>query len=139
MARKQHARVVGQHVADARLLDERGPTIERIRRTSGFDIGDTAVSSIDPNRIFATDGNFSGMAKTENQVFHRQRYRDAVEKLGEERGRVLEWMVCREYQLEKIGYSLGWQNKSQAIAAATQTSRSGLNVLCELWGIDRWS
>ncbi|HKN09051.1 MAG TPA: hypothetical protein VJ376_06170 [Pseudomonadota bacterium] len=37
------------------------------------------LGSIDLNRIFATDlGSFSGMARTENQVFHRQRYREAV-------------------------------------------------------------
>ena len=38
------------------------------------------LGSIDIGRIFAADlGDFSGMARTETQVFHRQRYREATQ------------------------------------------------------------
>src|SRR5262245_25699810 len=41
------------------------------------------IGSIDLARISGTDlGAFSGMAKTENQLFHRQRYREAVQAIG---------------------------------------------------------
>jgi hypothetical protein len=41
------------------------------------------LSSVELNRIFATDmTSFSGMARTEAQVFHRQRYREAVQHIG---------------------------------------------------------
>jgi hypothetical protein len=41
------------------------------------------LESIDLNRVFAIDvGAYSGMAKTENQLFHRQRYREAFRLTG---------------------------------------------------------
>ena len=41
------------------------------------------LSSVELNRIFAKDmTSFSGMARTEAQVFHRQRYREAVQHIG---------------------------------------------------------
>jgi hypothetical protein len=41
------------------------------------------LESIDLNRIFAIDlGAYSGMAKTESQLFHRQRYREAAQAVG---------------------------------------------------------
>jgi hypothetical protein len=43
----------------------------------------SSLSSVELNRIFATDmTSFSGMARTEAQVFHRQRYREAVQHIG---------------------------------------------------------
>src|SRR5262247_1823432 len=42
-----------------------------------------SLVSVDLNRVFATDlGGFSGMAKSEQQVFHRQRYREATQAAG---------------------------------------------------------
>lgn len=165
--------------ADVRLIDERGPTIERMVKAGHFQVGDIGtiqvrdaplersharkiitdgqynagckfrlhwyhaglsdtVGSIDPNRIFATDqANFSAMAKTENQVFHRQRFRGAVRELGLKGTYVIEYAICKEYPFETIGYGLGWTNKSQAIAAATEAFRSALDKLCDLWGIAR--
>src|SRR5262249_16242856 len=39
--------------------------------------------SVDLNCVWAVDlGAYAGMAKTERQVFHRQRYREAVQALG---------------------------------------------------------
>ena len=67
------------------------------------------LASLDLDRIFAGDlGSFSGMARTENQVFHRQQYREAVAAIGKIGSHVLESAVCREISLEQVGYSLGW-------------------------------
>src|SRR3954447_7126405 len=76
------------------------------------------LGSISLNHIFGADlGNFSGMARTENQVFHRQRYREAVEVIGKIGSHVLESAVCREIALEQIGYMLGWSIRQNAYAA----------------------
>jgi hypothetical protein len=94
------------------------------------------LGSIDLNRIFATDlGSFSGMARTENQVFHRQRYREAAASIGKIGAHVVEWAVCREVALEQIGYTLGWGSRSQAYAAAAERLKDALDELCKLWGI----
>jgi len=99
-----------------------------------------SLQSIDLNRIFASDsGSLSGMAKTENQVFHRQRFREARDKIGDKGAFVLEWMICREEPLDRIGFGLGWKNSAQAISAATEQARTSLDDLCGLWGIDRFS
>lgn len=96
-----------------------------------------SIGSIDLNRIFARDlGGYSGMARTETQVFHRQRYREACRTLGLKREYVLSWSICREESLEKIGAALGWNNRPQAIAAATELLRDGLDALALLWGVD---
>jgi hypothetical protein len=85
--------------------------------------------------VFAPDrGSFSGMARTENQVFHRQRYREATTAVGKIGSHVLEWAVCRETSLEKVGYSLGWTSRPQAYAVAAERMKDALNVLCRLWG-----
>jgi hypothetical protein len=94
------------------------------------------LGSIDLNRIFATDlGRFSPMAKTENQVFHRQRYRQAAQAVGKIGSHVLDWAVCREIPLEQIGYTLGWGSRPQAYAAAVERMKTALDELRELWGI----
>jgi len=94
------------------------------------------IGSLDPNRIFAPDlALFSGMARTETQVFHRQRYREAAEAIGKIGSHVLEWTVCREVALDQVGYSLGWSGRAQAYAAALERVRAALDALCKLWGI----
>jgi hypothetical protein len=94
------------------------------------------LSSVELNRIFASDlTNFSGMAKTEAQVFHRQRYREAVQQIGMIGAAVVEQVVCQEVSLEQAGYKLGWGSKPQAIAAATERMKAALDQLVELWGV----
>jgi hypothetical protein len=45
-----------------------------------------SAGGMDLNRVFSADpSSFSGMAKTERQVFHRQRYREAVQHIGSAR------------------------------------------------------
>jgi hypothetical protein len=75
------------------------------------------------------------MAKTENQVFHRQRYREAVQAAGKIGSHVLEWAVCREVALEQVGHALGWSSRPQAYAAALERMKAALDELCKLWGI----
>jgi hypothetical protein len=92
--------------------------------------------SVDLNRIFAADlGNFSGMPKTEVQVFHRQRYREATQAAGQIGSHVLNWAVCREIPLEQVGYTLGWNSRAQAYAAAVERMKAALDELRRLWGV----
>jgi hypothetical protein len=96
------------------------------------------LESIDLNRIFAIDlGAYSGMAKTESQLFHRQRYREAAQAVGKIGSHVLEWAVCREIALEQVGQTLGWSGRPQAYAAAVERMKTALDELCKLWGIGR--
>jgi hypothetical protein len=94
------------------------------------------LESVDLNRVLAIDlGAYAGMAKTENQVFHRQRYREAVQAAGKIGSHVLEWAVCREVALEQVGQALGWSSRPQAYAAALERMKAALDELCQLWGI----
>lgn len=94
------------------------------------------LSSVELNRIFAKDlTSFSGMARTEAQAFHRQRYREAVQYIGVIGASVVEQVACQEISLEQAGYKLGWGSKPQAIAAATERMKAALDRLVELWGV----
>jgi Domain of unknown function (DUF6456) len=94
------------------------------------------LESVDLSRVFATDfGAFSGMPKTESQLFHRQRYREAVTAIGKIGSHVLDWTVCREIELDQVGNSLGWSSRAQAHAAAVERMKAALDELCRLWGI----
>jgi uncharacterized protein DUF6456 len=93
------------------------------------------LESVDLSRVFANDFAASGMAVSENQAFHRQRYREAVAVIGKIGSHVLEWAVCRETALEQVGYSLGWSTRAQAYAAAAERMKTALDELCRLWGI----
>jgi hypothetical protein len=94
------------------------------------------LQSLDLNRIFATDlGRFSGMPRTEAQVFHRQRYREAVQAVGKIGSHVLDWVVCRDIEFAEVGTTLGWGSRAQAYAAAVERMKMALDELCKLWGI----
>jgi hypothetical protein len=94
------------------------------------------LKSIELDRIFAADpASLSGMAKTERQVFHRQRYREAVQAIGRIGSYVLDASVCRELALHQVGHSLGWSSRPQAYAAAAERMKLALEELCRLWGI----
>jgi predicted Zn-dependent peptidase len=94
------------------------------------------VGSVDLNRVFASDpGLASGMAKSERQAHHRQQYRAARAEIGHRAGVVVDNVVCHENSLEVGGFSIGWTNKPQAIAAATEMLRDAGCRLAKLWGI----
>ncbi len=95
-----------------------------------------SLGGVDLARVFAADpGGFSGMAKTERQVFHRQRYREAVQHIGLRAALVVERVVCAEQTLEMAGFALNWHTPAQARAAATELLRDAGERLAQLWGI----
>lgn len=95
------------------------------------------IGSLDLNRVFARDVfAFGPMPKTEAQLFHRQRYREACKTVGLRIELVLSDAICREIPLEDIGYKLGFNNEPQSRAAATALFQCGLDQLASLWGID---
>ncbi len=94
------------------------------------------MSGVDLDRVFCTDpGAFSGMARTEAQVFHRQQYRAAVQELGLINAAVVEAIVCREQNLAEVGFTLAWKRERSAEKAAIKILGCGLDRLCKLWGI----
>ena len=96
----------------------------------------SSMGSVDLNRVFASDpSNFSGMAKSERQAFHRQQYREARELIGHRPGIVVDNVVCQELSLEIGGYAIGWRNRPQAVAAATEMLRDAGYRLSKHWGI----
>lgn len=99
---------------------------------------EAGYGSADLNRVFGSDPcNFSGMAKTEAQVFHRQRYREACKVMGMINSRVIEAVVCEERDLADVGRKLlGWGHALQARAVVTEKLREEGNRLAQLWGID---
>jgi hypothetical protein len=97
-----------------------------------------AIASLALDRVFiAGFGDFSTMARTEQQVFHRQRYREAVQSVGKIGAHVLDWTVCREASFEQVGNTLGWASRAQAYAAAVERMKIALDQLCALWGIGK--
>ncbi len=95
-----------------------------------------SLQSVDANRVFATDvSNFSGMAKTEAQAFHRQQYRTAVQEVGVIAAAILETIICYEKPLADVGVNLGWRSKPKGIDAAEMLMRDALDRLCRHWGI----
>lgn len=95
-----------------------------------------SLVSADLNRVFASDpASLSGMAKTEAQAHHRKQYRDARAALGHHTGIVVDNVVCAGHSMEVAGFSIGWTNKPQAIAAATERLRDAGYRLAKLWGI----
>jgi hypothetical protein len=96
-----------------------------------------SFGSADLDRVFGSDvTGYSGMAKTEAQVFHRQRYRQAVTVVGLITSRVIEAVACEEKKLEEAGTAiLGWKHPLQARAAAVEKLRDGGDRLVKEWGL----
>jgi hypothetical protein len=96
-----------------------------------------SFGSADLDRVFGSDvAGYSGMAKTEAQVFHRQRYRQAVATVGLITSRVIEAVACEEKKLEEAGSAiLGWKHPLQARAAAAEKLRDGGDRLAKEWGL----
>jgi len=94
------------------------------------------IGSVDLNRIFSAEpGGVAGMPKTEGQIFHRQRWREAQECLGLRSSAIVDKLVCREETLELCGQALGFENKPQAISAASVVLSDAGYRLARLWGI----
>jgi hypothetical protein len=164
---------IEEHRVDPRLLDERGPTPERANQLRpspiNMAVADGRLSrehgiaaekfyvhwyraglsesfgSADLNRVFGGEGGGSGMARTEAQAFHRQRYRaavQAVEDMGEPGSRkgvlnawALEHIVCHEIPFVEIGGIFGHKNRNSAARIALEKLKPALNILCMEWGV----
>lgn len=94
-----------------------------------------SLQSIDANRVFASDMNFDGLARTEAQQFHRDQYRKAVQEIGVIPAAVLETIACYERQLSDVGVKMGWKSTRKGIMAAEDVLRDALDVLCKFWGM----
>src|SRR5262245_34564876 len=64
-----------------------------------YHAGLSGIGSIDLNRVFSAESAY-GMARTEAQYFHRQRYREAVDRLDRVAHSVLDQAICQEVSLE---------------------------------------
>jgi len=144
---------IGDDAQGTRIYTLRDSPLERLNARGGIDAREysalmkfkqhwhhaglqPSVGSVDLSRVFTVDpGGYSGMAKTERQVFHRQRYREAVQHIGLRAALVVERVVCAEQTLEAAGLALNWRTPAQARAAATELLRDAGYRLAQLWGI----
>lgn len=92
------------------------------------------LGSADLNRVFGGDNNFSGMPRNEVEAFHRQRFRQAVNMVGDSGSKALIRVICLEMKFEEVGRQLGWNNIAQATASAIQVTRDALDILAREWG-----
>jgi hypothetical protein len=94
------------------------------------------ITSLDMDRVFARDLSSMGhMPKSEKQLFHRQRYREACDEMGQRQSQAVEDCVCAEIEFEKIGRKFGFNNDPQARACAVTLIRDGLYRLAKIWGL----
>lgn len=153
LARAEGHVEIGDDAQGTRIYTLRDSPLERLSARGGIDPKEysalmkfkqhwyhaglqPSVGGVDLARVFASDpGSYSGMAKTERQVFHRQRYREAVQHIGLRAALVVERVVCAEQTLEVAGLALNWRTPAQARAAATELLRDAGYRLAQLWGI----
>lgn len=91
------------------------------------------IGSSDMNKIFQNNIGSFGLCNTETQVTHLQEYQKATARLGP-KAWVVEKVVCQEVPLEDVGRRMGWANRPQAVAVATEAVKDGADILCEIWG-----
>jgi len=95
-----------------------------------------SLVSVDLDRIFAVDPSaFSGMAKTERQVFHRNRYREAREEIGHHHSIIVDNVVCAETELHIAGLALGCKSPHRARLKAVELLTESGGKLAYLWGM----
>ncbi len=148
---------------DNRLLDERGPTAERLTKSRDAPLNlahskgqiDRAqyaagqkfyghwfksglcerYGTIDLTRVFS-GAEASIMPRTELQASHRWALRHALEVLKAEKSRVLQQFICQEHTLSEIGAALGYRDRETGFGRALGIARDGLTILCREWGIE---
>jgi hypothetical protein len=95
-----------------------------------------SVGSIDFDRVFSSDpGNASGMAKSENQAFHRGKYREAVREIGAHASAIVERVVCQGHSFDEAGTKMGWASPYRARKGARELLSGAATKLASLWGI----
>ncbi len=92
------------------------------------------IGSMDLNKVFAMES--AGEAVVERQIFHRQQYKSACERVGMRTEKILAEVICWEKELDEIGKAqLGISNRPQAEAAVKALFVNGLDMLVDLWGL----
>ena len=98
-----------------------------------------SYGSADLNRVFGGDGGGAGMARTEAQAFHRQRFRAARDEIEQGLGGLSYWVaeqiVCHEKPFTEVGQVFGHKNRTKAADVSKQILLPVLNLLCKSWGI----
>lgn len=93
------------------------------------------VRSPDMDRLFASDGFFTNLPRSEWHAHCRKQYAAGKAELGHRVGIVVQNLVISETTLEVAGYAIGYRNKPQAIAGATELVVEGGTKLAKLWGV----
>lgn len=94
-----------------------------------------SIGSSDLNRVFS-GSVFGPSAKSEQQIFHRQQYKAACEKVGMRIERILSDVICWEKPLDEIGMAaLGYSDRRPAEVAVKELFKTGLGLLVDLWGL----
>lgn len=92
------------------------------------------IGCMDLNKVFSVASG--GPAAVERQIFHRQQYKIACERVGMRTEKILSDVICWERELDEIGKAqLGISNRPQAEAAVKALFANGLDMLVELWGL----
>lgn len=108
-----------------------GVRFHNIWHTAGLEPG---PRSVDLNRVWSPDPfTFKPFPNSERQAEARHQYRTAVQHMGIRSSMVVEGVSCRGASLEDLGRGLGWDNRPQATAAATEILKDGLDRLISLW------
>lgn len=86
--------------------------------------------------VFGAGSFAGGMPATEDQAFHREAYRKAVQHLGMKTSSLVQLIVCHDKALVEVGRDLlGWANDPQARAAATERLKDALDRLADFYGM----
>lgn len=119
-----------------RRIDSRQYAAGEKYRLHWYHSGLEGLTTVDLNGVRSVV-DFSHMPKTEQQAFHRQRYRLARAEL--ERVNCLdpiERFVLRDISIADIAFGkAAWKQRGQAQAAMLTTIQFGLNVLAAHFGI----
>lgn len=95
-------------------------------------IGSMDLGGVFSRNVFA----YGPMPKSEQQVFHRQRYSQACQRVGMRTEIILTDVICRERALDEIGMAvLGMKNRDRSEIAVKALFVNGLDMLVELWGL----
>lgn len=100
------------------------------------------VGAVDPNRVYATNpAEFSFLAKTERQVWHRQQFAAANEMLKARSAWkpsiVLDNVVINEQSLVVAGFCVGFKSEYRSRTGALNYLKDAASILIDLWGINR--
>lgn len=92
------------------------------------------LNSLDPNRVFAFDpAAMTGLARSEAQADHRQRYYLAREHIGRRPAFVADAVACQEQELTAVGHRLGFRSDYRGRVAALDILRDAGSRLSALW------